>query len=661
MRTREVWWYFTISSLLFCVKCTKRAIDDDYYNNVICFDGSQTQQEGEQAENVIRSEKTRNSVASTESQLASTSNQTISYSNISQRNLTFQRSILIQLLNQQSSSQTSLSQGQEFPVHKTEQPPTKRGREDSSCNTCYGEFDLWNDEVTHFTFKMKFGLQKLSPSRFSYSSNDLKFALFFDFVLETTKYSIERLQADENIYRLVCTLFKIIDLQEADLKPYYYLFSSYSSHDIFRSTCQSIPIYLFFTAVSLIMQEKNERIRSTLSPIIENTFSQSVQILSSQYWKKLFDELSKEYKLKFDPKPTQTCGFDIPTVNFIYHEMKKSCNPKVKDFFKRVWYKGINRSSKFHSIEIKINTVTFKLAPLFEETRIKYFKKAARKVYQIQFLKLLLKQHLSFNNLIEDYKLLKDEFTSDVIDFRLRLLNQYEFEELTHALHHICELIERTERTAIELAWIKRFHEELNLFLSYKCFIFTYDFYNAVIDSKYLHSSIVFYRPVFGTFKKISTLFSSIQAAFHSKKISVHSNKLGCKLVGVSDDALLLDEIFDQFSELTKLNEEGKSYEATVKFFEIGKKIKRIEYFDINLSLITKNASRFRYVEAIGEIEKIISERNEERVEKIFCSPEYSFLRELWKHSGINIRNKSTEIKMEFLEYFYSFLILNHQ
>ena len=88
---------------------------------------------------------------------------------------------------------------------------------------------------------------------------------------------------------------------------------------------------------------------------------------------------------------------------------------------------------------------------------------------------------------------------------------------------------------------------------------------------------------------------------------------------------------------------------------------KRIEYFDINLSLITKMRQDFCMLRLLWKLKKIISERNEERVEKIFCSQEYSFLRKLWKHSGIYIRNKSTEIRIEFLEYFYSFLILNHQ
>ena len=411
------------------------------------------------------------------------------------------------------------------------------------------------------------------------------------------------------------------------------------------------------------MQEKNARIKSTLSSIIENSCLQSGQLLSSQYWKQLFEELSEGDDLKLKTSYLRGREFDLSTVTFIYHEMKNSCDYRVKDFFKRVWYNCTKSSSTFY-FEIEIGTVKLKLAPLVKEKRINHFKKLARKVYQIQFLKLLLKQHTSFDSLIEDYKLLKVEFMDDIIDFRLRLLNQYEFEELIYALNRIYELIERTEktkRTEEELSLIKYFHEELNYFLSYKCLIFTRDFYATVIGKKYFHSFIGLYQPVFETFKKISTLFSSIHAAFHSKKNPVHSSELGCKIVGVSDDVLLLDEIFTQFLELTKLSVEKKTYEIYVELYEIGKKIGHAQYLDTNLSLIVQNATRFQYVEAIGEIKKMISERNEWKLEEIFYSPKYSFLRELWKPCRIAACNKSIEIKMEFLEYFYSFLILHHQ
>ncbi len=92
-----------------------------------------------------------------------------------------------------------------------------------------------------------------------------------------------------------------------------------------------------------------------------------------------------------------------------------------------------------------------------------------------------------------------------LLTFVFRLLNQYEFEELTHALHRICKLIERTERiktTVIELSLIKRFHEELNLFLSYKCLIFISDFYHEFIDDNRLHSFIKVYQPVFESIKR---------------------------------------------------------------------------------------------------------------------------------------------------------------
>ena len=146
-----------------------------------------------------------------------------------------------------------------------------------------------------------------------------------------------------------------------------------------------------------------------------------------------------------------------------------------------------------------------------------------------------------------------------------------------------------------------------------------------------------------------------------SKEIQVHSSELGCKIAGVSDEISLLDEIFEQFLESAKLNEEKRLHEATLILFEIGKKIKRSEYLDSNLSLITKNASRFRYIEVIGEIEKIIPERNGKKAEEIFESEEYSFLRKLWKPSISAFKFKSNDIRIEFLEYFYSFLILNHQ
>ena len=125
----------------------------------------------------------------------------------------------------------------------------------------------------------------------------------------------------------------------------------------------------------------------------------------------------------------------------------------------------------------------------------------------MKFTNLLFRQWNSIDELIVEYRELKNDFDSIPIDFRLRVFSESDFELLKNSLEQI-------ESFPIDSSSID-FFIELEYFITFKSFIFAYDFCSNLTEN-----SISFER-TFENIKSIHKSFEKIRRIFSSKEIQL--------------------------------------------------------------------------------------------------------------------------------------------
>ena len=438
----------------------------------------------------------------------------------------------------------------------------------------------------------------------------------FNFFTKNETISIE--EFDSKAIKTVSVIFSIATSLNAYSQPYYYEFWNSEAFLCYMRNCSRVPLYFFFTSLSYLMQaDRNSK--ELLQPLIKDAFHRllSSRILISDRWNFLHAYLEENFDIT-DTVPRQrsdTVRFDFSTVSFIYNVMRNSKNEKVKEFLHQVWKACKFRSHRILSVELN------KTLSLFVPDRNEYhpstFEQAARRLYQFKFTELLFKQSNSIEELFAEFEQLKLDFESVVTDFRLRTFNRKDFEKLLDALAWIQLQLSTHSFNNVLIA--RKFFVELECFITFKCFIFTYDFCNESQDGFLFAKTFENIKSIYKSFEEICKLLSS-------KRIELP----------VLDYTGIQQSMTENFFSLRELVGKFRFFATadSIQFViidDISLYLKNFEYFARNLGDL-QNLSRFQYASFIVELDEILSVNgnNDERIDEIISKRKYKIFRDFW-------------------------------
>ena len=338
-------------------------------------------------------------------------------------------------------------------------------------------------------------------------------------------------------------------------------------------------------------------------------------------------------EIKVEKKDCRIARFDISTVSFIYNEMRNGASEKTKEFFKQVW--EACKKYRYGRVEVKLETKFKLIVPRIVECNLNFFERAARKLYQLKFTDLLFKQWNSIEELIEEFDKLKSDFDSIPVDFRLRVFSQNDFELLKNSLE--CIKLFPIDSSSIN------FFVELEYFITFKCFIFAFDFcFNLTEDS-------ISFERTFENIESIHNSFEEIRSSFSSKGIPLPP--LNYSLIeSNTNNSFSLKTLIDNFPFFITI--------PSVKFIICDKLkifLNKFQYFYFELGFFD-NISRFKSLSYITELENLLTDSNNDEMEKMLLNEKYKVFGKLCITDLTIVSKMPIEEKRKLLEYLKNFL-----
>ena len=406
------------------------------------------------------------------------------------------------------------------------------------------------------------------------------------------------------------------------------------------------------------MQNVNSVYEKLLKDIIKTAFKRCIkaQLFTSYEWKFLEKYLKKNVGIvDFLPSGARSpMCYDITIVAFIYNRMNDGKSDEV--FFSKVWRACKSDGTRVHirtnqKIQLENNFKLF--IPISKEYNTGTFKLAARKLYQIEFAKMIFNEPM--DTLLPKYKKLKSDFDGIEIDFRCRILNRNDFTQLNITLNNICSsLLEYP----VEIGSIvHEFLVELEYFINFKSLAFIYDLAN---ESKQKYWYIVGYKNTFQNILNILNNFDEIRKILASKGVLMGAISIDRINSTTNFNWISLRVLVEKLLLFVKYNT-GKLITQNNAFWnEINLSLNGFDYFQHrkhNLGYF----SGFKWAEFVAELEDILNKNNEQLINMIFRDKRYEIQRKSWAFVPGRILLSSKENKKSFLEYFKNYLIFSNQ
>ena len=346
---------------------------------------------------------------------------------------------------------------------------------------------------TGWKFITKFDFTRISK-RLYIGTNSYESIIIFKYACESVNFfgiSEKKFKTEitESIFELTEEIFKVIYSLNLSLRPSLYLFGYTMKESPYMVQSLRIPLYFLFTSISRLIENGKSCIFQPLKSLIQTAYYRlkKSNCFQSEDW-----NILNEFVVNGDPNRPQIvvenekykpCRYDITTVNFIYHQMKKSENQEVRDFFIKVWdiYK---KEKKKWNHQKTICTKPSLIVSIEANNNLATFEKAVRKLYQIEFTEFLFGKWNSLGSLIEKYLELKEDFSPYAVDFRMRVFGRKDFITLKEATIKIESALEKyynsfpINLSLVDQSNIRCFFIELINFIRLKCVIFTYDYQN---------------------------------------------------------------------------------------------------------------------------------------------------------------------------------------
>ena len=505
-----------------------------------------------------------------------------------------------------------------------------------------------------------------SKFHFVFTTNELKNDLFFKFSINSQKlfYGIKNVKSKEEMIQLVIkpivTICQTFSTFKHHSKPFYYIFGRGQNNGRSIRPNNVVPLYFFFTSISHLIQTSasnstNEKeLKQIINLIILKTIGKNH--FSTETWKFLHDTLKELQVIDKDhvkSKGYKNCHYDIPTVSFIYIEMKQ--NLITRQFFKDVW----NTCKIVHSNRVGILPICF--SPLLEipkmsEYNLNNFQSASRKLYQILFTDLLFNGNWnSIDELLVRYSKLKDDFEFIATDFRLRIFSKSDFDSLEKRLENIQEQLEK--ELPVDTLPLKKFIVELEFFIHFKCALYLHDLYNDCEISNY--------QKVLKTISNIDKFLDRIGNQLSLPRI--HLNPIEDEEIRKKIPSFLfisLCKIIEQFEYLLSHSIEYNE-DVRVILPEFSVPMKKFNYLEKYLGKLQNSFTRLRLANFIGELDNLLREQQDEEkrreeIEEILYNEKYGKIRDLWIYKP-KMDSSTDEDKKEYLNHFKEFLILYNQ
>ena len=525
---------------------------------------------------------------------------------------------------------------------------SERNLSDIKCS--HGIFSWHKSNVKHKLFNSSFKTSKLLHLVFYYGTDNYENIFLFKYAVGSFSLLASHVSFSNNEYisksiKAISIIFDSVASLNYYSRPYYYFYIF--NRKIANSTmndCRRVPLYFFFTLISHLMKTDGSNCELFV-PLIENVYKRIAiaKLFRSNKWtflKKCLKETFGIVEGVVEKKDHTYVRFDISTVSFIYDEMSNGESEKTKQFFKQIWKACQENRYKRTLIEFNEN---FKLnLPIITEYNLNYFEQAARKLYQLKFTDLLFKQWNSIEELIEEFEKLKSNFDSIPVDFRLRVFSRNDFEMLKNSLEKI--KLFPINRSSLN------FFVELEYFITFKSFIFAYDF------SCNLNPDSISYQRTFKNIKSIYKAFEEVRNKFLSKKIQLpplNYNLIEPKI----NNSFSLKALISNFP----IFQTNPSSTTTVMADSLIIFLNNFQYFKCNLGTF-KEVSRFLCLSFIAELEELlIGNDNDDEIEKIFDNQKYKVFMEIWPKALLSTVDLLTEEKKEYLKHFKMFLFLHNQ
>ena len=485
---------------------------------------------------------------------------------------------------------------------------------------------------------------------FKYSCNTFSFFCTNDIVQPENLYDA----TTAKIQAIFSTVFPL----DPPLKPFYRIFTNAEkSHNSLQPN-RKVPLYFTFTSISYLLRNENSVYENVLKGIVKTAFKRCIkaQLFTSYEWKFLEKYLRKNIGIvDFLPSGARSpMCYDITIVAFIYNRMNDGKSDER--FFSKVWRACKSDCTRVHirtnqKIQLESNFNIF--IPISKEYNTGTFKLAARKLYQIEFTKIMLTE--SLDTLFPKYKKLKSDFDGIEIDFKCRILNRRDFDQLNIILNNLCSsLVEYP----VEIGSIAHeFFVELEYFINFKSLAFIYDLAN---ESKHKYWYIMEYKNTFQNIQKILINFDEIRKILITKGVLVEAININRINPATNSNRFSLRLLVDKYLLFFQHNTGKLVAQKNALLNEINLSMNEFDYFQHrthNLGYV----SGFKWAEFVAELEDILNQNNEQLINMVFKDKKYEIQRKSWAFVPGRILLSSIENKKSYLEYFKNYLIFNNQ
>ena len=506
--------------------------------------------------------------------------------------------------------------------------------------------------IEHLKHKRYFVCKTKPTCILHYASNDYNKINMANYAIRIFSSNLANLtlprdKVKKRFIRGIEAIYSSIESLHFTHQPTYFLFSSPSNPNTYLTRLSArYTFYMLFTSISFSLQNNtnNKRVKKVfdrmalkiLGRIPDRHFSRDEWL----FLKKHLEEKGKrKRKGKKEKKSNIFHLYDIITISFIYNEMKFGESIEIRNLFDKIWN------------ACKEKKMPCSLLQSFNQDVIVYCvgkeKRGQcsciiemRKLFQIQFKEILFERGNSLQELLFKYNQLKKDFSTIAIDFRVGMFNKNDFDQLILALERLGKSVKEDENYSI--SDIKMFMGELNMFISFKLLLYSFDSlkYGCVKDE------------FIQQFQSIKKAYMQVFLLFLDRGIKIQSRFY----FTLDSYKYFVEEIIGRFMQSPSTN-------STIEIFygksAVNPKFNLINYFDIHLGYLPIDNGRFYYSNFIGQLKNGIED--DQFIQKVFTSEDYLPIRKLWVNQSEGYENWSVEERRTFLKLFLAFLIQHNQ
>ena len=453
-------------------------------------------------------------------------------------------------------------------------------------------------------------------------------------------------QAIRSIHLIIST---VSSLNPAN-HPFYYVFRNVNPTALYSRFCLRAVLYFIFTSISYLYKNESATDIELLKSLISSAFQLAWKRGHFTPYRWLFlNNFFREYqintsKFEFIDFKYYRFHYDYSIVNFIYTEMQHEQSCSMEDgFFTNTW-KACQIDREFKETPIILSTFHYKLTiPSKNSRRPVSFDQAAHKVYQNSFIQLLYNKWNSIEELLTNYKQLKINFDTILVDFRVTIFDEKDFELLIEELEHLKLILFNYCHDKNDILY--SFIIELEYFIIFKSLLFVHDLLNEPIPRE---NNSIFIESILAVEESLCQIRSFLSKYFPLEEISLSG--VIPKIESFTFKALINElSLYLHSNGNILIQLDSLLYQLKVSSY--------LKYKATNLVELP----RYKFKEFIAELEGIIAGNDEYAINQIFLAKKYQLFRGFWTFIPIEIYGATIENKKKYLEYFKTYLINNNQ